>query len=63
MERGKAVMMKILVCDDDKDIVEAIKIYLTGEGFEVFGAYDGYEALEIMEKEEIDLLLLDIMMP
>ena len=51
MERGKAVMMKILVCDDDKDIVEAIKIYLTGECFEVFGAYDGYEALEIMEKE------------
>ncbi len=56
-------MLKILVCDDDKDIVEAIKIYLSGEGFEVLGAYDGYEALEIMEKTEIDLLLLDVMMP
>ena len=55
--------MKILVCDDDKDIVEAIKIYLSGEGFEVFGTYDGYEALEVMEKENVDLLILDVMMP
>ena len=55
--------MKILVCDDDKDIVEAIKIYLSGEGFEVFGTYDGYEALEVMEKESVDLLILDVMMP
>lgn len=55
--------MNILVCDDDKDIVEAIRIYLSGEGYKVFGAYDGYEALDIMQKEHIDLLLLDVMMP
>ncbi len=55
--------MRILICDDDRDIVEAIKIYLSGEGFEVYGAYDGYEALEIMKKADIDLILLDVMMP
>ena len=42
-------MQTILVCDDDKQIVEAINIYLTGEGFEVIKAYDGYEALELLE--------------
>lgn len=45
-------MQKILVCDDDKEIVEAIKIYLSGEGFDVYCVYDGYEALELMEKEK-----------
>ena len=43
-------MPTILVCDDDKQIVEAINIYLTGEGFNVIKAYDGYEALELLEK-------------
>lgn len=56
-------MQKILVCDDDKEIVESIKIYLSGEGFDVYCVYDGYEALELMEKEKIDLLIVDVMMP
>ena len=56
-------MQTILVCDDDKQIVEAIDIYLTGEGFQVIKAYDGYEALEYLEKGEVDLLIVDVMMP
>ena len=56
-------MQNILVCDDDKQIVEAISIYLTGEGYNVLKAYDGFEALKIMEKEPLDLLILDVMMP
>ena len=55
--------MNILVCDDDKEIVNAIEIYLRNEGYEVFKAYDGMEALQIVEKEEIHLILMDIMMP
>lgn len=56
-------MFNVLVCDDDAEIVNAIKIYLSGEGIRVFGAYDGYEALKIMEEETIDLLIVDVMMP
>lgn len=56
-------MYKILVCDDEKDIVNALRIYLTGEGFEVVEAFNGKEALQILEKEEIHLVLMDIMMP
>ena len=56
-------MQTILVCDDDKQIVEAIDIYLTGEGFKVIKAYDGYEALEYLDKNEVDLLIVDVMMP
>ena len=56
-------MQKILVCDDDKEIVEAISIYLTGEGFEVIGVHDGTEALKVLEAGDIDLLILDVMMP
>lgn len=56
-------MFKILVCDDDKEIVEAIEIYLTQEGYQVVKAYDGDQALKILEKEPIDLLIIDIMMP
>ena len=56
-------MYHVLVCDDDKEIVEAISIYLMTEGYEVFKAYDGMEALAILKKEEIHLLLIDIMMP
>jgi hypothetical protein len=60
---GKEFMQKILVCDDDKEIVEAISIYLTGEGFEVIGVHDGTEALKVLEAGDIDLLILDVMMP
>ena len=56
-------MNNILICDDEKDIVSALKIYLTAEGYGSFEAYNGKEALEILEKEEIHLVLLDIMMP
>ena len=56
-------MAKILVCDDDKDIVEAIDIYLTQDGHQVLEAYDGIEAVEILKKESVDLLIMDIMMP
>lgn len=56
-------MQTILVCDDDKEIVDAIDIYLTGEGFKVLKAYDGYEALEILEKQPADLMIVDVMMP
>lgn len=56
-------MYNILVCDDDKEIVEAIQIYLSKEGYHIFKAYNGEEALKIVENNEIHLLLLDIMMP
>ncbi|MCR5719141.1 MAG: response regulator transcription factor, partial [Lachnospiraceae bacterium] len=56
-------MVNILVCDDDKEIVDAIEIYLNQEGFNVFKAYDGNEAVEMIEKEDIKLLIMDIMMP
>ena len=56
-------MAKILVCDDDKEIVEAIDIYLTQEGYEVLKAYDGEEALRVLKTQKADLLVLDVMMP
>ena len=56
-------MQTILVCDDDKQIVEAISIYLTGEGFNVLKAYDGYDALDIMGNNKVDLMIIDVMMP
>ena len=56
-------MQSILVCDDDKQIVEAIDIYLTGEGFNVIKAYDGYEALDLLENNQVDLMIVDVMMP
>ena len=56
-------MYKILVCDDDRDIVSALEIYLKAEGYQVEKAYNGQEALACMEKEEIHLVLMDIMMP
>lgn len=55
-------MAKILVCDDDKDIVEAIDIYLTQEGYEVLKAYDGDEAIKVLKSNEVDLLIMDVMM-
>ena len=56
-------MYNILVCDDDKDIVSALKIYLCAEGYKVIEAYDGVEAVKAVEKEDVHLVLLDIMMP
>lgn len=56
-------MYNILVCDDEKDIVSALKIYLTADGYQVFEAYNGKEAVDILNKEEIHLVLMDIMMP
>ncbi|MDD6072575.1 MAG: response regulator transcription factor [Clostridiales bacterium] len=55
--------MTILVCDDDKEIVEAISIYLKQEGYDVIPAYNGIEALELVKEKEIHLIILDIMMP
>ena len=56
-------MFNILICDDEKDIVSALKIYLSAEGYQSFEAYNGKEALAVLEREEIHLVLLDIMMP
>ncbi len=57
------IMQKILVCDDDRDIVESLEIYLQQEGYCVYKAYDGLQALDIMKKEDIQLLIIDVMMP
>ena len=56
-------MYNILVCDDEKDIVSALTIYLTAEGYRVFPAHNGAQALELVEREDIHLALLDVMMP
>ena len=56
-------MANILICDDEKDIVSALRIYLTGENYQVFTSENGVQAIEVVEKEEIHLVLLDIMMP
>ncbi len=56
-------MYHILVCDDQPDIVSALKIYLASEGYEIHEAYNGLQALQIMQREDIHLLLLDVMMP
>ncbi len=56
-------MYNILICDDEKDIVAALKIYLSGEDYRLFEAYNGREALEIAQKNEIHLILMDVMMP
>ena len=56
-------MQTILVCDDDKQIVEAIEIYLSSEGYRILKAYDGKQALEVLQKEEVNLIILDVMMP
>ena len=61
MEKG--YISFILLVDDDKEIVEAIEIYLTQDGHQVLEAYDGIEAVEILKKESVDLLIMDIMMP
>ena len=56
-------MANILICDDEKDIVNALKIYLSDPDYTLFEAYDGEEALRILQENDIQLILLDIMMP
>ena len=56
-------MYNVLVCDDDREIVEAIEIYLSQEGYKVLKAYDGDEALKVLDREKVDLLIIDVMMP
>ncbi len=56
-------MSNILVCDDDKEIVDAIEIYLSQDGYHIFKAYDGEQAIDMLKKEDIHLLIMDVMMP
>lgn len=56
-------MAEILVCDDDKEIVEAIEIYLTQEGHHILKAYDGEQAIRVLQNHPVDLLIIDAMMP
>lgn len=56
-------MVNILVCDDDKEIVDAIEIYLSQDGYHILKAYEGEQAIELLQKEEIHLLIMDVMMP
>lgn len=59
----EVMMYNVLVCDDEKDIVSALRIYLTSEGYNVLEAFNGKEAVEMVEEHEIHLVLMDIMMP
>jgi len=56
-------MYSVLICDDQPDIVNALKIYLTPEGYQIYEAYNGQEALDIVKNKEIHLILMDVMMP
>lgn len=56
-------MYNILICDDEKDIVSALKIYLSSENYNIFEAYTGKEALQCVKENDIHLILMDIMMP
>lgn len=56
-------MYTVLVCDDEKDIVSALEIYLRSDGYNVITAFNGQEALDILEKERVELVIMDIMMP
>ena len=56
-------MKSILVCDDDKEIVDAIEIYLQQEGYNILKAYDGEQALKVLKEQEVHLLIIDVMMP
>lgn len=61
--KGLMRMYSILICDDERDIAAALKIYLEAEGYRTFTAYNGNEAVELIKQNEIHLALLDIMMP
>ena len=62
-EKGNQKIYNILVCDDDREIVDAIEIYLLQEGYRILKAYDGIQAVKMLKQEEIHLLLIDVMMP
>ena len=62
-ERGQEVMHTILICDDDREIVSALDIYLASEGYRTLKAYNGLEAIQAVERNEVHLILMDIMMP
>ena len=62
-ESGVTDMNTILVCDDDRDIVSALEIYLTGEGYKTVAAYTGSQAIQIVKETDVDLILMDVMMP
>ena len=62
-ERGQEVMHTILICDDDRDIVSALDIYLASEGYRTLKAYNGLEAIQAVERNEVHLILMDFMMP
>ena len=55
--------MSILICDDEKEIVEALELYLKNEGYTILKAYTGKEAIALVEKEEVQLIIMDVMMP
>ncbi|MDD2361590.1 MAG: response regulator transcription factor [Oscillospiraceae bacterium] len=55
--------MNILICDDDKEIVEAIEIYLKSEGYGIYKAFDGKEAISVIQNNDIQLVIMDVMMP
>lgn len=55
--------MNILICDDDKEIVAAIEIYLKAEGYGIFKAFDGKEAVGVIQNNDIQLVVMDVMMP
>ena len=57
------LLYNILICNDDRDIVSALDIYLTSDRYKTYHAYDGLEALKIVEEREIHLILMDVMMP
>ena len=56
-------MYRILICDDQKDIVNALRIYLTPEGYDLYEAYNGQQAVELCKEKQMDLIMLDVMMP
>ena len=56
-------MANILVCDDDKEIVDAIEVYLMNEGYQIYKAYDGEQAIQMIKMHDIHLLIMDVMMP
>lgn len=61
--RGGEAVANILVCDDDREIVDAIEIYLMNEGYQIYKAYDGEQAVQMIKNHDIHLLIMDVMMP
>ena len=63
LKGAKMSDINILVCDDDREIAGAIEIYLRNEGYNVFKAFDGVQALDIARRQELHLIIMDVMMP